>query len=93
MQPFPYPSEITHKIVSALADWLQRKRALKMVDGKAAEDDYTVKPVLSNHIKQNRFLTFQKTGAYSCMKIVHELSALLSFSNAQSHVNSDFHVT
>ena len=30
---------------------------------------------------------------YCSMKVVHELSALLSFSNKQPPVNSDFHVT
>ena len=46
-----------------------------------------VKPVLSNHIKQDIVLDFQTGG---CM---HELSAILSFSNKQSPVNSDFRVT
>ena len=49
----------------------------------------TVKPVFSDHIKQDISLAFQ-TGV--CL-LLHELSALLSFSNKQPPVNSEFHVT
>ena len=73
-----------------------------------------VKPVLSDHIKQEIFLAFQTGGCLllyessaesSCMsflyyfhsaisnKLMHELSVLLSFSNKQPPVNSNFHVT
>ena len=30
MQPFPYPSDATHKIWSRLANWLQRYSSLKV---------------------------------------------------------------
>ena len=58
----------------------------------------TVKPVLGDHIQHGIFLAFQvfrQVVAYCCMKVVlmHELSALLSFSNKQPPVKSDFHVT
>ena len=57
----------------------------------------TVKPVLSNHIKQDIFLAFQASG---CL-LLHEgsaessrrLSVLLLFSKKQSPTYSDFHVT
>ena len=52
--------------------------------------DYTVKPVLSDHIKQDIFWLLGQVVAYCCMKVVQkaELSALLSFSNKQTPVYS-----
>ena len=57
----------------------------------------TVKPVLSDHIKQDIFLAFQTDGCLlvhesSSESSARELSILLSFSNKQP-VNNDFHVT
>ena len=58
----------------------------------------TVKPVLSDHIKQDIFLDvptggclllYESSAESSCMIF----SAQLSFSNKQPPVNSDFHVT
>ena len=53
-----------------------------------------VKPVLSDHIKQDTFLAFQ-TGGCSLLheSSAQELSALLSSSNKQPPVYSNFHVT
>ena len=65
-----------------------------------AELPYTTKPVLSDYIKQYIFLAFQTVGCLllhessadiSC--ILHELSALLSYSNKQPPVSSDFDMT
>ena len=64
----------------------------------------TVKPVLSNHIKQDIFLAFQtvgclllhesSAGSSFLLMLMQEFSALLSFSNKQPPVsNNDFHVT
>ena len=57
----------------------------------------TVKPVLSNHIKQDIFLAFQTGGCLllneSSAESSYELSVLLSFSNKQPSVYSDFQVT
>ena len=52
----------------------------------------TVKPVLSDRIKQNICLAFQAGG---CL-LLHESSAVsapLSFNNKQTPVYSNFHVT
>ena len=44
---------------------------------------YTVKPVLSDHIKQDMFLAFQK----GCCLLLHEISCLLLHeSSAESSV-------
>ena len=54
--------------------------------------DSTVKPVLSDYIKQDMLLAFQVGG---CL-LLHEsseLSTLLSFSNKQPPVCSNFHVS
>ena len=59
----------------------------------------TVKPVISDHIKQDIFLAFRTGGCFllhesSAEKLImHELSALLSFSKKQPHVISNFYVT
>ena len=58
---------------------------------------YTVKPVLSIHIKQDIFLAFQTGDCLSLHESIAEspgeLSALLSFSNKQPPVYSNLHVT
>ena len=63
------------------------------VQGKNKKNN-VVKPVLSDHKKQDLFLAFQTGG---CL-LLNESSAessyeLLSFSNKQPPVNSGFHVT
>ena len=49
----------------------------------------TVKPLLSDYIKQDIYFAFQTVG---CL-LLHERSALLSFSNKQLPVYSNCHVT
>ena len=52
----------------------------------------TVKPVLSDHIKQHIFGFSDRWLLDCCMKVVqkHELSVLLSFSSKQPPFYSDF---
>ena len=49
----------------------------------------TVKPALSDHIKQDIFLAFQTGG---CLLLHESSSEAHSFSNKQPPVNSDCHV-
>ena len=55
---------------------------------------YTVKPVLSDHIKQIIFLACKTSGCFCCMKVVQKapLHVLSINSNKQPHVNNYFHV-
>ena len=58
MQPFPHPSDVSHKIWSRLANWLQRYSNLKVDhDGRTTDHCYTIsslcEPFGSGEIKIN----------------------------------------
>ena len=79
---------------------LKWMHADSMVDAAAIRictKSNTVKPLLSDHIKHDIFLAFQTGGCILLNESSAESSgmssALLSFSNKQPPVNSDFHVT